>query len=542
MKHFLLILLVFVSASSLTIAQQISLSEAQERAVSFLNSNISVSNRAAGRMSGNEIGTKDLCHVYTATKDEINCFHVFNVGQDQGFVIVGGDESAKTILGSSNRGSFVYEDLPCGLKAMLDYYKEDICQGIKTLENNTKYGRDNCGKSAAKTKAGRHSQEMLLSTQWNQSEPYNRKCRNYGLSYTGCCMTAAAQVMNYFRYYDNGSGTWSNHWMNVKNEDFEAAHFDWEHMRDTYIEGEYTDEEADAVANLMYYLDVAFVGHNAWPGTASTEGLVYDGLVRNLRYSGSLMLVDRNDYTDIVWEDKLYERIVDNREPVLYYSWDHAFILDGYHADNNTFHVNWGWGGNCDGYYAITGSDIESYGYYSHYFKRNNQNAIYNFHKAEILPKASLTVQNFRLSNGEQELYEFDFTQVSTPLFLCFDVNNNSDLPKFVRLWAALDEFDLKNSITVKLEPNSKTPVEIPINLKRLDQYWGTAYPTVYYQSTCDASEPERLIQELIALPLYSISGYNLPYVNLSNVCYFGEGTLSQDLDQFCINGYDYVP
>lgn len=45
-----------------------------------------------------------------------------------------------------------------------------------------------------------------------------------------------------------------------------------------------------------------------------------------------------------------------NERPVLYAGGDadsHAFVVDGYSL-NDYFHVNWGWGGNCDGYYLLS--------------------------------------------------------------------------------------------------------------------------------------------------------------------------------------------
>jgi hypothetical protein len=51
--------------------------------------------------------------------------------------------------------------------------------------------------------------ELPLTSQWNQSEPYNRICPALGQNRTvvGCVATAMAQVMNYWRWPTAGSGT-----------------------------------------------------------------------------------------------------------------------------------------------------------------------------------------------------------------------------------------------------------------------------------------------------------------------------------------------
>ena len=55
------------------------------------------------------------------------------------------------------------------------------------------------------------------------------------------------------------------------------------------------------------------------------------------------------------WNGRLREEIDANR-PVLYAASDpagggHAFVIDGY--KDESFSVNWGWGGYCNGFYQI---------------------------------------------------------------------------------------------------------------------------------------------------------------------------------------------
>lgn len=64
----------------------------------------------------------------------------------------------------------------------------------------------------------------------------------------------------------------------------------------------------------------------------------------------------KSDYWNIqLYEDSLKKEL-DARRPVLYSgSGDeggHFFVIDGYNA-NSYFHINWGWGGFCDGYFKL---------------------------------------------------------------------------------------------------------------------------------------------------------------------------------------------
>ena len=56
---------------------------------------------------------------------EANYF-VFNVGDDQGFVIAAGDDCVPAILGYADRGTFAGDSLPANVKWWLDGYSDAI--------------------------------------------------------------------------------------------------------------------------------------------------------------------------------------------------------------------------------------------------------------------------------------------------------------------------------------------------------------------------------------------------------------------------------
>lgn len=125
-----------------------------------------------------------------------NNFYIFNVENDEGFVIVSGDDRTKDILGYSDRGHLDYAKMPCNLKSWLSYYEEAI-------------GAIPVGVTAtrATTRSEKAAVSPLIKTLWYQSSPYNNYCPpspedpNVN-SVTGCVATAMAQVMNYHKYPD----------------------------------------------------------------------------------------------------------------------------------------------------------------------------------------------------------------------------------------------------------------------------------------------------------------------------------------------------
>ena len=95
MKH-LSTFLALLSALTVNVAvaQEVSIDEAQGRAVDFLKSQTD----GAKRVKGADVAPQ-VSLAYTSKNEDKTCFYVFNAGEDEGFVIVGGDEAAHEILG-----------------------------------------------------------------------------------------------------------------------------------------------------------------------------------------------------------------------------------------------------------------------------------------------------------------------------------------------------------------------------------------------------------------------------------------------------------
>lgn len=124
------------------------------------------------------------------------------------------------------------------------------------------------------------------------------------------------------------------------------------------------DAAFDGVARLMSDLGVAVEMQYAQSGSAAYIGNLITALQTYFGYSKLSYLASIDDMEAEAWKEKLRGEIDANR-PILYSASDasvggHAFVIDGYRGES--FSVNWGWGGYCDGCYQIGALNPQSEG------------------------------------------------------------------------------------------------------------------------------------------------------------------------------------
>lgn len=204
----------------------------------------------------------------------------------------------------------------------------------------------------------------LLQSVRGQSAPYNLSCPYYtteeGTStqrcLTGCVATALEQILTYYRQpaqlQDSLARMETPHY--VVEGVPAGTPVDWAHVRDIYAEGAYSEAEARAVADLSLWCGM-MAGMN-WGLEASGAQIrpLEAAVCRVLGYK-DVRYADSYRYTPADWERMMRTEIEAGR-PVLYTGYTgliqgHAFVLDGQDA-SGLFHVNWGYDGAYDGYFA----------------------------------------------------------------------------------------------------------------------------------------------------------------------------------------------
>ena len=196
---------------------------------------------------------------------------------------------------------------------------------------------------------------------WDQSAPYNDLCPEYNgtRSVTGCVATAMAQVMRYHKYPAKGKG--SNSYTSqtlalAASFDFASTTFDWDNMLPQYVSGSYTDDQAKAVATLMYACGVSVDMDYTPDDSGAMPYAAAEALINNFEYSSNIRFLQRDYYQYAEWMD-LIKTEISNSRPIMYDGQSteggHEFVFDGY-DENDMVHVNWGWSGVNDGYFAIS--------------------------------------------------------------------------------------------------------------------------------------------------------------------------------------------
>lgn len=298
--------------------------------------------------------TQDVEWVYTQYQinETTPAVYVFNAIDEQGFVLVSAEDNARAVLGYSDEGHIDAQNIPANMRAWLQMYADELARAAKAP----------AVADAQRTVEYYPVVEPLIgNVAWNQDAPYNNHCpidpNTNQRSVTGCMATAVAQVMYHHKYPKKGTGTYS-YWCGWENlsVDFSKATYDWDHMLPSYKNG-YTQQESDAVAKLMYHVGVAC---NMWYGSSASGadmGMGMQALVRHFDYDAAIRVLMK-DYMD---EEMVMDEIVvelQSSRPVFIEALTkrqegHAFILDGIQADGY-IHINWGWGGYGNGYFALS--------------------------------------------------------------------------------------------------------------------------------------------------------------------------------------------
>lgn len=331
--QFLLVLLLALGYSPLQ-AKRITQWQAQQQAYSFWGKQMPQKAKAKSRTA--------------TTASPSDAYYVFN-NDAGGFVIIAGDDAVTPVLGYTSTGSFDAENLPDGLKDLLKSYERQIAAlGDNYVANQTA------------TRAAFTGEKLLKTAEWNQGNPFNKYTPNNYV--TGCVATAGAIVMKHHGYPAKGTGSHSYTW-NGKTWTANFEHdYDWASMPAKY-DGT-NDAAFDGVARLMSDLGVAVEMQYAKGGSGATMEDLVTALQKYFGYSKYARLLAIADLGAEVWNGRLRAEI-DADRPILYSAVDsnkggHSFVIDGY--KDESFSVNWGWGGYCDGFYRIGALNPETGG------------------------------------------------------------------------------------------------------------------------------------------------------------------------------------
>jgi len=371
MKRILLFITLVCFATSAVAKARTSI-EATKLASQFISQPVRGLSKAPANVASDLTLSYTSLNTKTSNKGSGACYYVFNRGNENGYVIVSGDDRAKTILGYSDEGHFDFSALPANMKDWLASYDNEIRNFPDTILRSVTFSEPTVSKIKAEVTASflTSISPLLGNIKWDQGAPYNELCPvvdsiTGGKAVTGCVATGMAQVMRYHKWPVHGMGSNSYITTTLKiplSLDFSKTTFDWDNMTETYRDSS-TVAQNNAVATLMYNCGVAVsMNYNTTSG-AYTEAMAI-ALKTNFGYDANLQHYSRDYFDRAEWVNLLKTELNASR-PVLYrgYTNDagHLFVCDGYDS-NDLFHFNWGWGGSSNGYFQISALDPSQQG------------------------------------------------------------------------------------------------------------------------------------------------------------------------------------
>lgn len=272
-------------------------------------------------------------------------FYVFNT--DNSYVIVAGDDRAEQILAYGD-GQFDINDIPCGMRCMLNIYREEI----EFLQINPKLKVEKNTQGTPSFTAT--SVSPLLSTNWGQGRPYNNYCPKYGndTCLTGCVATAMAQIMQYWSYPSSAPAmnSYTTSFLDISVDNLPKKNLSY-------------NKSKDAIAWLMRYAGQSVeMDYTPFPSIGSlavSNPTGRNAMVNKFKYSSSAVFKKKSSFNDTQWHNMLKTELNANR-PVYYRANDdngkggHAFIIDGYNSSGK-YHINWG---GSVGYYSLNAFNV----------------------------------------------------------------------------------------------------------------------------------------------------------------------------------------
>lgn len=287
-------------------------------------------------------------------------YYIFNVGEDEGFVIISADDIVYPVLAYSFRGSLDPYNQPPNAESWLKRYKDQIIYAkenqLPASEKVSDIWEKYSDYSISDSPKSMMQVLPLVTATWNQGGYYNDSCPpdpngSGGNALVGCVAVAMGQIMRYHESPLQGSGyhSYLHPTYGLLSANFGATTYNWSAMPDD------VNSPNPAVAQFLYHCGVATDMNYGPYASGTVSANAKNALISYFGYANSTDIDYKQGYTEEKW-NQLLRTELDALWPMYYAGTDvqgmsaHAFVCDGYQG-NDHFHFNWGWGGWSDGYY-----------------------------------------------------------------------------------------------------------------------------------------------------------------------------------------------
>ena len=351
----LLTLFVFFALSLSIIAKDVNQSQAEKVAINFFFEKSNVFNKTVDFY---DLSIRDINKVEEA-------YYVINL--ENGWVLIAADDAMVPVLGYNYDGHFIPSDqqdnnVKSYLKHFVDqinFIREHNIEADNEVTDQWDHYLNSEPGSLLAYRGNRDQAEPLLSCTWNQDYPYNILCPEDaagpgGHVYVGCVATAMVQIMYYWRYPWEGTGSHSYYAYpyGTQSANYGEAYYDYNAMQDNIDNGNPWE-----IAEIGYHAAVSVNMNFAPDGSGAYSHDVPYALETYFNYNNSSQHVQKSSYTLSVWQNMMQGEL-DILCPIYYSGRDsdnggHAFVCDGYEGDNY-YHFNFGWSGSNNGFYSLS--------------------------------------------------------------------------------------------------------------------------------------------------------------------------------------------
>lgn len=293
----------------------------------------------------------------TKTSNGTPVYYIFNINQNDGFIIVSGSDAVMPVIGYNTTGKFTGKNVPPGLQGLLDAHAKTISEVVSLKLKPTQEIRTIWETLMKPDPEPEQAKALtpILNTTWDQGcsyndscpyEPYYHACNH---AWAGCAATAMAQILRYYSYPSSGLGyhTYQDEFPNGTGKyttikaNFAATTYNYSAMSN-YLYWPNTDAN---IAQLTYHCAVAAQMDFDTSESVSYMDNILSGLKTRFGYPNGAKWVFMSDTVN--WKTKIKnEMLQPPGRPLLYWGADendngHFWVCDGY--DNaGLFHMNWG--------------------------------------------------------------------------------------------------------------------------------------------------------------------------------------------------------
>lgn len=272
-------------------------------------------------------------------------------------ILTTSDDELPTIIGECEADHL--EDIPPAMSAWLEETGREV-MNYQTAPKPKGIVKAKAATADSEPPKGRVSVNPLIKAVWGQSSPYNQNLEFGGkLNHVGCNAVAMSMLMLYWHEqgYDRGCLPTKGYTSKTNGYKIPALPpltiFDYGNM----TEGKpTTDAQKAAVAEVCQRIGFALKSDYTPNGTLAYMGDVVTVFNKYLRMGNPWRIYANKGYD--AFERQVYEELAAGR-PVIMAGYTvngagHCFLCDGYDAARDMYHINWGWAGQCNGYFRMS--------------------------------------------------------------------------------------------------------------------------------------------------------------------------------------------